>query len=274
MEKDLKYIGYPFDLILDKPFLQCVGLVWKINKLKELTIKGKIINTGPIDSKQKFIYRNPNVMLSQSFDSKKIFKTSLELYSQETLNIIPSLTVTSDYSSNAFSNTFSLSYTKDNYKLVFKLLNTKMNLYHIYKKYNFGVANEISLFSDNRIKYNHRFAVWWKTDYKKILLRKEYDGEISVSMYYKTLSLNEIAAKVLALNKNVQMLVGIKYALTDAQKLRLRLHSDGVIGVELVAALSQWVRVCTSSEISVKELAKSQNVFLGFGLKFDINYKD
>ena len=269
MDSDIKPFCSAQDDILFGSFTSGLGLDWHIISSSDLYLKGKVNNAK---FKQAFIFKNSNFYLNHSFASNKKYKTSFSLFSQSALNIIPKIQIVSDFNSNSFSNLFSISYTEPYKKVVLGFTNTKIFCYQIYNFNNFGVANELSLKPNKNLKANYRASAWWNSDWQRVMIQKNFNGELVGKFYYKISDFKELAGKITTKSKNVQMLIGMKYIVKDNQVFRLRLDSEGFIGLQLYTTLSNWLTINTNSLISVRQLAKNNHTFLGFGINFHINY--
>lgn len=266
MENDLKVHDRELEKILAAPFSHVLGCSWNLNR--DLRVKGSIKAAAGVHCLQRFYYNKSNVYVKAGVDSNKIYKLTCQLQKAKSSHIVPSLDIVLNYLLDDFSHVFSAAYTENNKKVVFGLRNTDVFLYYIQNFKNFGLAGQLSIPLDNVLQAKYKLACWWCTDRKKIILKKQENNIITGTCYYKNDTSTEIAGKIILQQKNIQMLLGLKYHLNPSQVFKIRLNSEGTIGVNLASALSNWATLETYSEISVKELAQNNKTFLGFGLHF------
>ena len=270
MEADLKPYNKVFNDILEKPCYG-IGSRWIINRNKELLIKGNFVFSGLFKSKQSFSYTNPNLTIKTSFHTDKIYKFSGQIYSLSSPIIIPTLEVKFDYLNNSFLNIFSAANIEKNRKVVLGLKNTGIFLYCINNWKNLGFAGKIFGSPADLLDLKFEFASWWISNKKKVLFKIDENLEICGSYYYKFDSSKEIAGKITMNQSNVQMLFAIKKQINESQIIKVRLDSEGFIGFQLNSDLSKNIGIRAYTEISVKQLAKNNNDFVGFGINFEFN---
>ena len=274
MEKYLRTKFYDMEDMLSDPYTHKFGASWNIIRSPDMQINGSFKFSTAIRSKQSLLYNKSNVNLKVSFDSDRIYKAYCDLNSFHSQNITPSLRIVLNHLTNTYTHIFSVAYSEKDNTVAFGLKNGEIAAYYIHNWKNFGGAAQLLIPLDKFMHSRFQFACWWSTQTKKILLEMHEKDEFSASCYYKINNSKEVTGKITAKENDIQMLLGFKYNLHDTQSLNIRLKSEGFIGLTLTSVLSKWAHMHVSSEISVKELAKSNNTFLGFGIHFYFNNYD
>lgn len=269
MEQDLKELSILQDRIIGKPFPAGVGLVWKFCQNSGLCLDGKYFSAGNISCKERISLKNHLTNCKLTLDSNKIYKGSIELFTHTPSLIIPKLKIVSDYSTNTIKNQIAISYQEYSNKVVLGIMNNILSLYGRKETHKFGFCGELSGIP-NKPGVDIKVALWKISDNYRIQIGKALHGNFWGSFWCTRSPSNELAGKIEMSRKNVQIILGSIYKIRDNQSLRVRLDSEGKIGIELEQRLASWIQLSASADISVKDLAKEENAFLGFGISFNI----
>jgi hypothetical protein len=255
--------------LLQAPLSRGLHLSWSIPS-SSLSLSGKFSSADSTSMSQTIRFKSPQSFLNLSLSSSKQYKASLFFTPQSQASICLYTQLLSDFSSGSSRNHFEILFQDQAYKCCFEIVNRFIGIYMrtSVKGFNFGIFG--SLLQDFS-SYKGKFLAWKHWDSYSIGISKELGGEFEGNVYLKLNDKKEIAARIKAIKENVQICLGYNLKLNPNQNLRIRLDSEGLVGFELKHKMNNWLTICASNELSVKNLALENSAFMGFALKLEIN---
>lgn len=230
-----------------------------------------------------FEYKNKGFSIKEELETTQNYKTTFEYVPESRPEFKGKLEMVCNTLKDERNNSASVEYSHERVKSKFTLTDTPVfKASAVTGIDNFGAGVDLGLNLSSLRFTDYNAALWWFTDDHRFVLKhastnkEAYElGNIIGSLYYNLSQETKLGAALTYKSKaqegNVNVGFGLSHQLDSCKLLKLRMDSEGMLGVNLRSKLSDYVTIVTASQFNVKSLSQSNYPGMEFGFKIKIN---
>lgn len=267
MNLDIKEFSAYYKGILRKPYSSGLHLTYQFPNIP-LSLFGSFDSSIPRIS-QSLSYQNSHSFFSLNLSSDKFYKANLFFTPQTQASICLYSRLKANFKDGEFTNNFEILYQDPTFKCSLGVMNRFIGIYMKSAMYGCNFALYGATLHDLS-DYKARAMIWKRKEDYGMGLCKVLNGNLEGNFFYRISENKQVAGFIKTDQKKVQILLGLKAKVQD-QIIRVRLDSEGSIGIEVKNLVNEWCSISAATDISVKEMAKVGKTFMGFGIRLELN---